>query len=54
MYWCQIKTIISGVTQHYRGVDGHEFTLYAKYTPPPPFQFLAHNHWERSGGIVYF
>ena len=56
LHWCQIKTIISGVTQHYRGVDGHESTPYAKYTPPPPtpFQFLAPNHWERSGGIVYF
>ena len=45
-----------GVTQHYRGVDAHESTLYATYPPPPPtpFQFLAPNHWERSGGIVYF
>ena len=32
-----------------RGVDGHESSLYAKYTPPPPppFQFLVPNHWER-------
>ena len=28
-HWCRIKTIIPGVTQHYREVDGHKSSLYA-------------------------
>ena len=27
-HWCQIKTIISGVTHHYREVEGQESSLY--------------------------
>ena len=52
-HWCQIKTIISGVTHHYRGLTATNL-LYTLSIFPPPFQFLAPNHWERSGGIVYF
>ena len=28
-HWCRIKTIIQGVTQHFREVDGHKSSLYA-------------------------
>ena len=53
-HWCQIKTNIPGVTQHYREVNGHKSSIFVKYTPPPLFQFLTPINWERSGGIVYF